>query len=591
MAGNYIVSARKYRPKTFDEVVGQEHIATTLKNAIKNDHLAHSFLFTGPRGIGKTSCARILAKTINCSQINENYEACGECSSCKAFQDNNSFAIYELDAASNNGVEHIRELTEQVRFAPQGGKYKVYIIDEVHMLSGAAFNAFLKTLEEPPSYAIFILATTEKHKIIPTILSRCQIFDFKRISSGDIVTHLSEVCQKEEITFEEDALHIIAQKSEGCMRDALSIMDKVANFSNQNISYTSTLEHLNILDFDYYFKLSDSIAMQNVSASILLIDEILQQGFEPENILAGLSEHFRNLIVSRDNEMTNLLDLSESVKQKYFHQANLLPYSVLVNALAISSHTEYQLRTARNKRLPLELCIIKLCHLQQAVQILQEGDELVKKKLINPQSEKIFSLRKKEVEAKIFVEEKVLSQSVEEPQEIPSSEKNKIQQAEQKNTEPKTILAENADGNKGLAALRFARQNMSLQENENNEQPIALNAENIHAPVQAIFDTFRKEKTFFKTFLDATDIVFEDGNIHLYAPGFAQTLINENKMRIKQELDAYFHHDNYMLIVSLKQDVASHEVAQSKREIYEELAQKNQHLLELRDRFGFEIQP
>src|ERR1700748_379703 len=280
MSEQYIVSARKYRPQTFDTVVGQQHITTTLKNAIRTQHLAHAYLFCGPRGVGKTTCARILARTINCENPTPDMEACGECSTCLSFKDNTSFNIFELDAASNNSVDDIRSLTEQVRYAPQHGKYKIYIIDEVHMLSTAAFNAFLKTLEDPPSYAIFILATTEKHKILPTILSRCQIFDFKRIQTEDIVGHLANICAKEGVVAQNTGLHIIAQKSEGCMRDALSMMDRIAGFTNGKLTHAQTVEHLNILDADVYFKLGDILLAKDVGSALLQLDNTLQRGFE-----------------------------------------------------------------------------------------------------------------------------------------------------------------------------------------------------------------------------------------------------------------------------------------------------------------------
>src|SRR6059036_1453453 len=295
----FIVSARKYRPQTFDTVVGQEHITTTLKNAIKTGHLAHAFLFCGPRGVGKTTCARILAKTINCEHPKDG-EACNQCRSCISFNEGTSMNIHELDAASNNSVDDIRSLVEQVRFAPQAGKYKVYIIDEVHMLSSSAFNAFLKTLEEPPSYAIFILATTEKHKILPTILSRCQIFDFKRITLQDTVDHLKTIASKEKIVAQETALQLIAQKSEGCMRDALSILDKIVSFTNCEVSYENTIEHLNILDADYYFKLFECMLAQDLAGAMLLFDDINKKGFEGDMVLNGFSEFMRNLLICKD---------------------------------------------------------------------------------------------------------------------------------------------------------------------------------------------------------------------------------------------------------------------------------------------------
>src|SRR6476619_5239234 len=313
----FIVSARKYRPQNFNTVVGQSHITTTLKNAIRNNQLAHAFLFCGPRGVGKTTCARILAKTINCENQQPDGEACNACPSCVSFNNGSSMNIHELDAASNNSVDDIRSLVEQVRFAPQAGKYKVYIIDEVHMLSSSAFNAFLKTLEEPPPYAIFILATTEKHKILPTILSRCQIFDFKRITGNDTVKHLREICDKEEISAEKAALQVIAQKSEGCMRDALSILDKIVSFTNGEVTYQNTLGHLNILDEDYYFKLLDSLLQQDLAGVMLLYDEINQKGFEGDMVLNGFAEFMRNLLVCKDAKAASLLDVVEGLHDKY----------------------------------------------------------------------------------------------------------------------------------------------------------------------------------------------------------------------------------------------------------------------------------
>ncbi len=317
MDTKFIVSARKYRPQTFDTVVGQEHITTTLKNAIKQNQLAHAFLFCGPRGVGKTTCARILAKTINCENQTPDGEACNTCTSCVSFNNGASLNIHELDAASNNSVDDIRSLVEQVRFAPQAGRYKVYIVDEVHMLSSAAFNAFLKTLEEPPPYAIFILATTEKHKILPTILSRCQIFDFKRITTNDTVKHLAEICEKEDVKAEKAALHTIAQKSEGCMRDALSIMDKIVSFTNGELTYANALEHLNILDEDYYFRLIGYMMNQDLASTMLLYDDINGKGFEGDLVLNGFAEFIRNLLVSKDEKVAELLDTVESFKEKY----------------------------------------------------------------------------------------------------------------------------------------------------------------------------------------------------------------------------------------------------------------------------------
>ncbi|HNJ56830.1 MAG TPA: DNA polymerase III subunit gamma/tau [Chitinophagaceae bacterium] len=379
----FIVSARKYRPQTFDTVVGQGHITTTLKNAIRHRQLGHAFLFCGPRGVGKTTCARILAKTINCENQTKEGEACDTCPSCKSFNDGASMNYFELDAASNNSVDNIRDLVDQVRFVPQSGRYKVYVIDEVHMLSQAAFNAFLKTLEEPPAYAKFILATTEKHKILPTILSRCQIFDFKRITTNDTVKHLEEICEKEAIKAERTALQVIAQKSEGCMRDALSILDKIVSFTAGELDYANTLEHLNILDAEFYFKLLQCMQEQDLSGAMLLYDEINRKGFEGDVVLNGFAEFIRNLLVCKDEKAAGLLEVVESFKDKYVSTAKNVSAPLLVSALNILNETEINYKAARNKRLHVELAIIKLCYLQQAIEISSGGSGLSKKKRID----------------------------------------------------------------------------------------------------------------------------------------------------------------------------------------------------------------
>ena len=379
----FIVSARKYRPQTFDTVVGQSHITTTLKNAIKHQQLAHAFLFCGPRGVGKTTCARILAKTINCENQTKDGEACDKCQSCISFNDGASMNYFELDGASNNSVDNIRDLVDQIRFVPQTGRYKVYVIDEVHMLSSSAFNAFLKTLEEPPPYAIFILATTEKHKILPTILSRCQIFDFKRITTNDTVHHLEEICKKEDIKTDKASLQIIAQKSEGCMRDALSILDKIVSFTNGELNYATTLEHLNILDADCYFKLLDCMQQQDLSGAMLQYDDINRKGFEGDLVLNGFAEFIRNLLVCKDEKAAVLLEVVESFKDKYIATAKDVSPVLLISALNILNDAEINYKVARNKRLHVELTLIKLCYLQQALEITTDGAGINKKKLID----------------------------------------------------------------------------------------------------------------------------------------------------------------------------------------------------------------
>lgn len=380
---NFIVSARKYRPQNFNTVVGQSHITITLKNAIKNNQLAHAFLFCGPRGVGKTTCARILAKTINCENRTNDTEACNVCQSCISFDQGMSLNIHELDAASNNSVDDIRSLADQVRFAPQAGRYKVYIVDEVHMLSSAAFNAFLKTLEEPPPYAIFILATTEKHKIIPTILSRCQIFDFKRITNQDTVLHLQEICEKENIKADNAALHVVAQKSEGCLRDALSILDKIVSFTNSQLTYANTLEHLNILDEDYYFKLMNAMQEQNISDTILMYDEINRKGFEGDMVINGFAEFIRNILVSKDAKVAALLEVPEDFKPRYIEAANNISLAYLISALNVLNEAEINYKQARNKRLHVELTLIKLCYLQQAIELTNNENGITKKKQID----------------------------------------------------------------------------------------------------------------------------------------------------------------------------------------------------------------
>jgi DNA polymerase-3 subunit gamma/tau len=380
---NFIVSARKYRPQNFNTVVGQQHITTTLKNAIRNNQLAHAFLFCGPRGVGKTTCARILAKTINCTNQTAEGEACNTCNSCVSFDAGTSMNIHELDAASNNSVDDIRALVEQVRFAPQAGKYKVYIVDEVHMLSSSAFNAFLKTLEEPPPYAIFILATTEKHKILPTILSRCQIFDFKRITNNDTVEHLQEIVDKEHINAEKAALQVIAQKSEGCMRDSLSILDKIVSFTNGTVTYQNTLEHLNILDEDYFFQLLACMHQQDMAGAMLLFDQINRKGFEGDLVLNGFAEFIRNLLVCKDPKSAALLEVVEGMQEKYIQVAQQTSLSYLVSALNILNDTEVNYKMARNKRLHVELALIKLSFLQQAIELTIDKGAVVKKKRVD----------------------------------------------------------------------------------------------------------------------------------------------------------------------------------------------------------------
>jgi len=371
---NFIVSARKYRPTQFDSVVGQSHITTTLKNALKSNHLAQAFLFCGPRGVGKTTCARILAKTINCENIGADGEACGTCPSCTSFQENTSLTIHELDAASNNSVEDIRNLIDQVRYPPQRGRYKIYIIDEVHMLSASAFNAFLKTLEEPPSYAIFILATTEKHKILPTILSRCQIFDFNRIQWKDMASHLASIATKENIEAEPAALELISIKADGGLRDALSMFDLNVTFSTDNtLRHKDVLENLHILDSDYYLQITDHMAAQNHVGALVLLDEIMRKGFDGQQFISGFMEHLRNLLFAKDPQTLALMEISDETRTKFKQQAEKTSTSFLLSAMNICSQCEINYKAAKNPRLHLELCLLKINYLPSVFQPATEG--------------------------------------------------------------------------------------------------------------------------------------------------------------------------------------------------------------------------
>ncbi|MFA8300923.1 MAG: DNA polymerase III subunit gamma/tau [Hyphomicrobiales bacterium] len=391
---NFIVSARKYRPITFDTVVGQESITTTLRNAIKGNQLAQAFLFCGPRGVGKTTCARILAKTINCTNVSDNVEACDECESCKSFSSNTSMNIYELDAASNNSVDDIRQLVEQVRIPPQSGQYKVYIIDEVHMLSTAAFNAFLKTLEEPPAYAKFILATTEKHKILPTIISRCQIFDFRRIGIPDIANHLEFVAKKEDIKYEKYALSLIAQKADGGLRDALSIFDQIVNATDKNLTYKEVSKNLNVLDYDQFFKITNSIIKKDISSILQEINLVLSQGFDGHHLLIGLGEHFRNLLVSKDSSTLNLLNAEEETLKKYQDQAKIFDTVKLVQSLDLIGKSDINYRSSQNKRLFVEMSLLQIA----ALHFDEESGQ--KKKLRLPPTNFVHKVESKETQIK-----------------------------------------------------------------------------------------------------------------------------------------------------------------------------------------------
>lgn len=577
----FVVSARKYRPQNFSTVVGQTHITTTLKNAINHNQLAHAFLFCGPRGVGKTSCARILAKTINCENKTDEGEACNVCNSCVSFDNGTSLNIHELDAASNNSVDDIRSLVEQVRFAPQAGDYKVYIIDEVHMLTSQAFNAFLKTLEEPPSYAIFILATTEKHKILPTILSRCQIFDFKRITNKDSVEHLQEICQKEKITAETAALHVIAQKSEGCMRDALSIMDKIASFTDGEITYSNTLEHLNILDEDYYFSLLDFMRTQKLSDSLLLYDKINEKGFDGDILLEGLSEFIRNLLVSKDKKAVALLEVAEDFKEKYLKVASELSINWLIAALNILSESGINYKQARNKKLFVELVLIKLSYLSQAIELEATPTEGLIKKKVTANTKavafralpilKVPENKKAETAASSVVKQNKPLAEIKEP------EPSLVIQALQKPVEQIDIAEKKPNA---LSSLNSIREKIK-QQNGQSSSSIQLTEEALQVAWTAFIDQLKEQKnhTSVNNFLAAKlEIVDANSfNISVHS-SFMLRFIESEKMNLTEHLQKQFNNRllKYQIIVNEREEefTEKEEVYLSQKEQYQKMVEE-----------------
>ena len=606
---NFIVSARKYRPQNFSTVVGQSHITTTLKNSILNNHLAHAFLFCGPRGVGKTTCARILAKTINCTKVTKEGEACNTCDSCVSFEKGASLNIHELDAASNNSVDDIRTLVEQVRFAPQAGKYKVYIVDEVHMLSTSAFNAFLKTLEEPPPYAIFILATTEKHKILPTILSRCQIFDFRRITSNDTVAHLEEIIGKENIKAEKNALQLIAQKSEGCMRDALSILDKIVSFSNGALTYENTLEHLNILDEAYFFKLLDHLTKQDLTQAMLLYDEINQKGFEGDMVLYGLASFIRNLLVSKDPASAKLLESIEGWREQYISVSKEISTPYLVSALNLLNEAEIQFKMARNKRLHVEMAIIKLNFLQQAIELSMEDSQVVKKKLIDShypiRLKKIIPLSNSVVtkEAKLIIEQKPV---------VTKAAITKTTQA----TEPIIAAAEPI-----IAAAQLSKEvnsapaNTTPTEKGSNKNLLAVlqNKYGEKYKIEEVIDSIPLNMDELKKCWDDFTLTLEIALKHSAASTFklaaleienethftitvpaltAQKFVEQERMNVLEKVWEHFHNRaiqfSILVAASEKEDVPLHLSLNSKQK-YERIAAQYPLVQELKTRLNLEI--
>ena len=588
----FIVSARKYRPQNFSTVVGQSHITTTLKNAIKNNQLAHAFLFCGPRGVGKTTCARILAKTINCENQTPDGEACNTCNSCVSFDAGTSLNIHELDAASNNSVDDIRSLVEQVRFAPQAGKYKVYIVDEVHMLSSSAFNAFLKTLEEPPPYAIFILATTEKHKILPTILSRCQIFDFKRITNNDTIEHLQEICDKEKITAEKAALHVIAQKSEGCLRDALSILDKIVSFSNGELNYSNTLEHLNILDEDYYFKMLDCMQQQHLSDAMLLYDEINRKGFEGDTLLEGYSEFIRNLLVSKDAKAAILLEVADDFKQKYLQAAQQISTGWLIAALNLLNEAEINYKQARNKRLHVELAIIKLCYLLQAVEMLNNEGAVSKIKIVEtarPVAFKAIQIIKVKDQMEILISEPAIKKETEAKLII----EDPAPVFENKVIKP-NAAAVVAEPKKSLGSLDAIRKKVSAQ-NKNEKQVKDLTEEELKICWDKFIEKLnaKKNHSAVTNFKDAVLRIIDNNSIEIITESnIQQKFIEQERAELVDDLQDFFCNRQLTYIVIINEKPGTGEVAEkplSSREQYLKIIEEYPLVKELKDRLRLEL--
>jgi len=592
----FIVSARKYRPQNFSTVIGQSHITTTLKNAIKNNQLAHAFLFCGPRGVGKTTCARILAKTINCENQSKDGEACNTCNSCVSFDAGTSLNIHELDAASNNSVDDIRTLVDQVRFAPQAGKFKVYIVDEVHMLSTSAFNAFLKTLEEPPPFAIFILATTEKHKIIPTILSRCQIFDFKRITNNDTIEHLQEICDKEKIKADKAALHIIAQKSEGCMRDALSILDKIVSFTNGELTYANTLEHLNILDEDYYFKLLDNMYGQQLSDALLLYDEINQKGFEGDTLVEGLSEFIRNLLVSKDTKAAILLEVADDFKQKYLQAAQKISTGWLIAALNVLNEAEINYKQARNKRLHVELAIIKLSYLQQAMELVNNEGSLGKKKLVETAKPVAFrnlpvikvressvgsqQSAKRPVVAKLVIEEEVII-----GQAVIVEKTVTAQQAQTSNPKPQT----------SLASLERIRQKVTDQHKIDGTNIKPLTEEELSISWGHFIKKLEEKKNHsaVSNFKMATLKILDDNSIEIVVENnIQQKFIEQERARLVDHLQTHFCNKQLVYTVLIIEKEGTEQPGEwplNTKEQYLKIIEEYPLVRELKDRLRLEL--
>lgn len=576
----FIVSARKYRPSTFKSVVGQEALTTTLKNAIVGNKLAHAYLFSGPRGVGKTTCARIFAKTINCMNLTPDNEACNNCESCVAFNQQRSYNIHELDAASNNGVDDIRMLIEQVRIPPQIGKYKVYIIDEVHMLSQSAFNSFLKTLEEPPSHAIFILATTEKHKIIPTILSRCQVYDFNRINIADIVEHLQYVAQEEGVTAEAEALNVIAQKADGGMRDALSIFDQTASFTQGNITYRAVIENLNVLDYEYYFRLTNAILAGNVVDCLLILNDILNRGFEGQYIISGVASHFRDLLVCKDPKTASLFEVGASIRDQYINTAKQCSNEFLYKAIEIANECDLNYRVSKNRRLLLELTLIKLCQLQENPTSAAE-----KKSSIKP-------IEKTASESKTSQTEVKRSDATPKAETAPIQKKT--EQTPDETSKPTTPVKKKS-ALKGMGISILSLRDQKEEEPEEEKKASTGNGNNpfTEKELKEAWDEYAanlKGEPLLKNTMSLyhprliSDVIFEvEVNTEIN-----KEYLTNSSLSILSFLRSKVKNDDLTMTIKIAEGNAIKKPLTS-REIFDEMAKKNPSLLKLSDEFGLEL--
>lgn len=585
---NFVVSARKYRPATFDTVVGQQSITNTLKNAIKNNHLAQAFLFCGPRGVGKTSCARILAKTINCMNLSPEIEACNVCESCLGFNNNHSFNIHELDAASNNGVDKIRELVDQVRFAPQVGKYNIYIIDEVHMLSQAAFNAFLKTLEEPPAHALFILATTEKHKIIPTILSRCQIFDFKRIQIADIAEHLAYVAKNEGIEAEQEALHIIAQKADGALRDALSIFDQIISFCGDKLTYQAVIQNLNILDYDYYFRVTDALHNSDIPSALKTFDEILNNGFDGHNFINGLGMHFRNLLVTKDASTLILLEVGDSNKQRYLEQSQSWQQQYLLKSLELCNNVDLNYKKSKNQRLLVEITLMQICGVKEDNTSVEKKTFVVKQKQSN---------ELKTVETKEIQEQKVVATATI----LPKVEENENVKIDLPKTSKKAIKIVNFKDNISKKTISINPNSESEKEDEGKDNNVVLDEKRneqvfSQEDLNEKWEQYANEKenagkhNLLSLFRDKKAILKENFNVCISLDNKVQEeVLNDEKTKLLGYLKTQLENESISLTVEvtpLKEEEMKAYTAEDK---FKKMVKKNPDLLNLKDKFDLEI--